>query len=227
MYFFLNEKWVKGCHLDECMECKTVSQHTQTHTHFFFSQCSLEFGRAILLGKHEVTRDGWRQPPEVWAGFSPLGEGDGVCAERGGSTPQDWGGRPRAGVKCSAHLLPCGSGRQDVQLGELSRVFLGLEAQRGNTWGPAVCWRGRGGGGGRWRVGEDGAGVRGVLHRRGGLTEERCSCGSTGQGTHTGEKPGGTQKTYNLKKNTDLLFYLSLHSLVHYCKNKSQCSAFV
>jgi len=40
-------------------------------------------------------------------------------------------GRPRAGVVCSAHLLPCG--RQDVKLGKLSRVFLGLEAQRGDT----------------------------------------------------------------------------------------------
>lgn len=48
-------------------------------------------------------------------------------------------GRPRAGVKCSAHLLPCGSGGQDVKLGELSGVFLGLEAQRGDAGGPAVC----------------------------------------------------------------------------------------
>lgn len=47
-------------------------------------------------------------------------------------------GRPRAGVECSAHLLPCGSGGQDVKLGELSRVFLGLEAQCGDTGGPAV-----------------------------------------------------------------------------------------
>lgn len=47
--------------------------------------------------------------------------------------------RPRAGVECSAHLLPCGSSGQDVKLGELSRVFLGLEAQRGDTRGPAVC----------------------------------------------------------------------------------------
>lgn len=38
-----------------------------------------------------------------------------------------------AGVECSAHLLPRGSGGQDVQLGELSRVFLGLEAQSGDT----------------------------------------------------------------------------------------------
>lgn len=51
----------------------------------------------------------------------------------GAQHPRTGGGRPRADVECSAHLLPCGSGRQDVQLGELSRVFLGLEAQRGNT----------------------------------------------------------------------------------------------
>lgn len=106
-------------------------------------------------------------------------------------------GRPRAGVECSAHLLPCGSGGQDVKLGELSRVFLGLEAQRGDAGGPAVC-RGRGGGGRRGRVGEDGACVGGVLYRRGGLTEESCSCGSTGQGTHTGEEPGRRQKINNL-----------------------------
>lgn len=43
------------------------------------------------------------------------------------------------GFGSSAHLLPCSSGGQDVQLGELSRVFLGLEAQRGDTGGPAVC----------------------------------------------------------------------------------------
>lgn len=102
-------------------------------------------------------------------------------------------GRPRAGVECSAHLLPCGSGGQDVKLGELSRVFLGLEAQRGDTGGPAVC-RGRGGGGRGGRVGEDGARVGGVLYRRGGLTEESCGGGSTGQGTHTGEEPERRRK---------------------------------
>lgn len=106
-------------------------------------------------------------------------------------------GRPRAGVECSAHLLPCGSGRQDVKLGELSRVFLGLEAQRGDTGGPAVC-RGRGGGGRRGRVGEDGARVGGVLYRRGRLTEESCSGGSTGQRTHAGEEPERRQKFNHL-----------------------------
>lgn len=101
-----------------------------------------------------------------------------------------WGG-PRAGVECSAHLLPCGSGGQDVKLGELSRVFLGLEAQRGDTGGPAVCCgRGRGGGGRGGRVREDRPCVGGVLYRRSRLTEESCSGGSTGQGTHTGEEPG-------------------------------------
>lgn len=95
--------------------------------------------------------------------------------------------------ECSAHLLPCSSGRQDVKLGKLSRVFLGLEAQRGNAGGPAVC-RGRGGRGRGGRVRQDGTCVGGVLYWWGGLTEECCSCGSTGQGTHTGEKPEGPQK---------------------------------
>lgn len=57
--------------------------------------------------------------------------------------------------------------------------------------------------------------MRGVLHGRGGLTEERCSCGSTGQGTHTGEKPGGTQKTYNLKTHGPvILFKLTLFGVL-------------
>ncbi len=106
-------------------------------------------------------------------------------------------GRPRAGVECSAHLLLCGSGGQDVKLGELSRVFLGLETQRGNTGGPAVC-RGRGGGRRGW-VRKDRARMGGVLYRRGRLTEESCSGGSTSQRTHTGEEPERRQKFYNLQ----------------------------
>lgn len=38
----------------------------------------------------------------------------------------------------SAHLLPRCAGGQDVDLGELSRVFLGLEAQRGDAGGSTV-----------------------------------------------------------------------------------------
>ncbi len=122
-------------------------------------------------------------------------------------------GRPRAGVECSAHLLPCGSGGQDVKLGELSRVFLGLEAQRGDTGGPAVC-RGRGGGGGgRGRVGEDGASVGGVLYRRGWLTEEGCSGGSTGQRTHTGEEPERRRNFINLQHLWVLNLLIGLKSL--------------
>lgn len=114
-----------------------------------------------------------------------------------GSKPRT--GRPRAGVECSAHLLPCGSVGQDVKLGKLSRVFLGLEAQRGDTGGPAVCCScGRRGGGRGGRVREDGARVGGVFYRWGGLTEESCSGGSTGQGTHTGEKSVRRQTFHNL-----------------------------
>lgn len=49
------------------------------------------------------------------------------------------GGEEARYCVCSAHLLPCRPGGQDVKLGKLSRVFLGLEAQRGDAGGPAVC----------------------------------------------------------------------------------------
>lgn len=132
-----------------------------------------------------------------WGGLG-VGECDGIAEWDVSSGKEE---RPRVGVECSAHLLPCSSGGQDVKLGELSRVFLGLEAQCCDTGGPAVC-RGRGGGRrSRGRVGEDGTCVGGVLYRRGGLTEESCSCGSTGQRTHTGEEPGRGQKKKKKMKN--------------------------
>lgn len=70
------------------------------------------------------------------SGFLDWGGGGGGCHGMGHKPGT---GRPRAGVECSAHLLPCGAGGQNVKLGELSRVFLGLEAQRRDTGGPAVC----------------------------------------------------------------------------------------
>lgn len=119
------------------------------------------------------------------------------------------GGGARAVVECSAHLLPCGSGWQDVELGELSRVFLGLEAQRGNTGGPAVRRGRRSGDRGRSGVvGEDGPRVGGALHGRGGLAEESRSGGSTGQGTHTGEEPGRrTEMSQKCKSMDDKFSY--------------------
>lgn len=101
------------------------------------------------------------------------------------------------GGEHSAHLLPRGPGGQDVQLGELGRVFLGLEAERGDAGGPAVRRRrrgGRGGGGRRRGVGEDGADVGGVLHRGRGLAEQGCGRGSTRQGAHAGEESEGGDK---------------------------------
>lgn len=56
----------------------------------------------------------------------------------------------------------------------------------------------------------------GVLYRRSGLTEESCSCGSTGQGTHTGEEPGRRQK---MNKDGSLVKYtltlINLYNRVH------------
>ena len=96
-----------------------------------------------MLGKHEVT--GTLEQGDIRTSASRgmngflKGEGQGTVVVVGGvGGVMEWDvspgtGRPRAGVECSAHLLPCGSGGQDVKLGELSRVFLGLEAQRGDT----------------------------------------------------------------------------------------------
>lgn len=62
----------------------------------------------------------------------------------------------------------------------------------------------------------------GVLHCWGGLTKECCSCGSTGQGTHTGEKPEKVQKLlawininiHKKKLNKDVKYHLKCDTLM-------------
>lgn len=133
----LSERCVCVWSVKKCYNICNYQTHTHKHTSFF-SQCSFEFGRAILLGKHEVT--GMFEQGDIRTsgsrgmnGFFGTGRGCHGMGRKPGT------GRPRAGVECSAHLLPCGSVGQDVKLGKLSRVFLGLEAQRCDAGGSAVC----------------------------------------------------------------------------------------